>query len=220
MGAVTFSLTSSANSPSPLSLAFSAFALALASLFSLAFSPPLSKAFFDSSNLFASASLVFSSKAFKRATRAAVWALTVSSEGGDGLGSRGTRWAMPFFVFVFHVSKNNGDVSKKDEFVLPWVTRYAVSSCINVRGRPKNPFCWATPGSVPALKPETLCTQWRVAAAVKRGCQLGRMSWRGWRLDTLCVPDGGDTVYEVEGDGVGGRGHGLWREGSVCAERG
>lgn len=71
---------------------------------------------------------------------------------------------------------------------------------------------------MPALKPETLCTQWRVAAAVKRGCQLGRMSWRGWRLDTLCVPDGGDTVYEVEGDGVGGRGHGLWREGFVRRE--
>lgn len=49
---------------------------------------------------------------------------------------------------------------------LPWVTRYAVSSCINVRGNPKNPFCWATPGSVPALKPEILCTQWSVAAAV------------------------------------------------------
>lgn len=44
------------------------------------------------------------------------------------------------------------------------------------------------------------------------------MSWRGWRLDTLCVPDGGDTVYEVEGDGVGGRGHGLWREGFVRRE--
>lgn len=37
--------------------------------------------------------------------------------------------------------------------------------------------------------------------------------------DTLCVPDGGDTVYEVEGDGVGERGHGLWQEGFVCAER-
>lgn len=99
IGAVIFSLalTPSSNSPSPLSLAFSACALALASLFNLAFSPPLSKAFLDSSCLFASASLVFSSKAFRRAMRAAVWALTVSSEGGDGLGSRGTRRAMPFF---------------------------------------------------------------------------------------------------------------------------
>lgn len=101
IGAVIFSLAlmPSSNSPSPLSLAFSACALALASLFNLAFSPPLSKAFLDSSCLFASASLVFSSKAFRRAMRAAVWALTVSSEGGDGLGSRGTRWAMPFFFF-------------------------------------------------------------------------------------------------------------------------
>lgn len=114
IGAVIFSLAlmPSSNSPSPLSLAFSACALALASLFNLAFSPPLSKAFLDSSCLFASASLVFSSKAFRRAMRAAVWALTVSSEGGDGLGSRGTRWAMPFFFFL-HVSTNNDDGEEK-----------------------------------------------------------------------------------------------------------
>lgn len=97
---------------------------------------------------------------------------------------------------------------------LPWVTRYAVSSCINVRGNPKNPFCWATPGSVPALKPEILCTQWSVAAAVGKVVSFSiRVGEDG--NDTLCIPDSGDAIYEVEGDGVGGRGHGLWREGCV-----
>lgn len=47
-----------------------------------------------------------------------------------------------------------------------------------------------------------------------KGCQLQyRVGEDG--NDTLCIPDGGDAIYKVERNGVGGRGHGLWREGCV-----
>jgi len=39
----------------------------------------------------------------------------------------------------------------------PDLTKCAVSSCIKVIGRPRNPFCWDTPGNVPTLSPEILC---------------------------------------------------------------
>ena len=47
----------------------------------------------------------------------------------------------------------------------PDLTKWAVSSCIKVMGRPRNPFCWDTPGNVPTLRPEISCWQCNVAAA-------------------------------------------------------
>jgi hypothetical protein len=47
----------------------------------------------------------------------------------------------------------------------PDLTKWAVSSCIKLMGRPRKPFCWDTPGNVPTRRPEISCWQCNVAAA-------------------------------------------------------